>query len=391
LTESVSSIAQRRFRAGSSFELVVFDRLPAVEQAPLSELRADPDFYGILRPREGSGRTVKAVGKDTALLWLTLTAPGPLPFFVWGDDPEAAAKAVGDLVLDGVLEMEHQGAFVSGAAALSLTAPAEATAAPPGRLAALSLEALRYGQALGLDDPAELAARLYSYGRLPVTAAWARRLPDAEAVLEFLGAAEGSPRRRQLEAGWERAPEGRSPGWIAWRPRLSRETATATSVFKLYLSPLPEAAPAAFAALVEVLTRRGARAMKVGHDAAGLARPDKLVAYFGDLEGLRAVAAELEERLAGVPAQGVPFSAPIDSAGLLSWGMDPPGSERALTWQDPESWRLWVARRLAAALIAAQSQGGTDMEPRQFAVERLRREGVDVDHWTPSTSLWRSA
>src|SRR5215475_7004947 len=48
--DSVASLAGRNFRAGKAFELVVFDRLPPEEQAFLAEMRADPDFYGILRP-----------------------------------------------------------------------------------------------------------------------------------------------------------------------------------------------------------------------------------------------------------------------------------------------------------------------------------------------------
>lgn len=384
-----SSLAARRFRAGSLFDLVVFDRLPREEQAPLAELRADPDFYGILRPREGSGRTVKVVGRDTALLWLTLTEPGALPFFVWREDPEAAACAVMDLVLDGVLEMEHEGAFVCGSAALGIEAP-EPAMAPSGRLARLSLEALRYGETLALDDPNELAGRLYGFGRVPISPAWERRLPDAAAVLEFLGVVPGSDLARRLDADWERGAADTSPGWITWNPRARRESAGRRAIHKLYLSPQPESLPQAFAALVNVLARRGARPFKVGDGAGGVTRPDKLVAYFTDVEDLQAAAEELTRRLEGVPAQGVPFSAEVGGDGLLSWGMDPPAGERALAWQEPESWRLWLVRRLAASLVAARQDDG-GLAPWRFAVERMRREGVDVDRWTPGAALWRVA
>src|SRR6267378_714411 len=79
---SITSLSQRTFRAGAAYDLVVFDRLLPEEQVFVAELRTDPSFYGLLRPRPGSGRTVKAVGKETALLWLTLQSPGQLPFFV---------------------------------------------------------------------------------------------------------------------------------------------------------------------------------------------------------------------------------------------------------------------------------------------------------------------
>jgi hypothetical protein len=69
--------------------------------------------------------------------------------------------------------------------------------------------------------------------------------------------------------------------------------------------------------------------------------------------------------------------------------MDPPRSEMILSWQEPESWRLWVVRRLAAAMIAAQADPRRSMPPGKFALERLRHEGVDVDGWTASLSIWQ--
>ena len=382
-----SSLAARRFRAGSLFDLVVFDRLPPEEQAPLSEMRADPDFYGVLRPREGSGRTVKVVDRDTALLWLTLVPPGPLPFFVWSGDVEEAARSVLDLVLDGVLEMEHEGAFVCGSAAPGLEAPS--VAAPLGRLGRMSQDALRHAEALAVDDPTEAAGHLYGFGRMPLSPAWEDRLPDTAALLEFLGIAPGSELQRELDKGWERAEGGKMPGWVAWTPRAGRAR-SAGAVHKLYVSPLPESLPRAFAALVDVLARRGPRPFKVGDGAAGVLRPDKLVAYFTDVEDLQAVAQELASRLSGVSPHGVPFSAEVGGDGLLSWGMDPPASARVAAWQEPESWRLWVTRRLAASLVAAR-QDAAGLSPWRFAVERLRREGVDVDRWTPGAAMWRVA
>ena len=84
--EAIADLSQRTFRAGSAYDLVVFDRLSPNEQLLLAELRADPDFYGVLRPRPESGRTIKAVGKETALLWMTLQSAGPLPFFAFGNN-----------------------------------------------------------------------------------------------------------------------------------------------------------------------------------------------------------------------------------------------------------------------------------------------------------------
>jgi hypothetical protein len=130
-------------------------------------------------------------------------------------------------------------------------------------------------------------------------------------------------------------------------------------------------------------------AFKVGADAAGLLRPDKMVAYFDNFEALAAVADSLADALAGVSAHGVPFSAEITSDGLLSWGVDPPREERPPGWSGGQSWRLWVTNRLAGALLAARGQGVE--EPWRFALERLRVEGVDVERWVPASSLWSGA
>ena len=114
-----------------------------------------------------------------------------------------------------------------------------------------------------------------------------------------------------------------------------------------------------------------------------------MVLYFPNQERLFAVASELASLLKGTAPHGVPFSAEITSDGLLSWGMDPPQRDRILAWQESESWRLWVVRRLAAAIIAVQADPRSTIAPSQFALERLRHEGVDVDTWMPSASIWQ--
>ena len=60
---------------------------------------------------------------------------------------------------------------------------------------------------------------------------------------------------------------------------------------------------------------------------------------------------------------------------------------------------MWVAERLADYLVQARSQGGNaetgngseEMEPWQFALQRLRLAGVDTDTWVPASGIWRAA
>jgi hypothetical protein len=350
-----------RFRANPALELVLFDRLSAAERQSYAALRDEPDFYGLLRSRSGRGG-VKSVDRETALLFWTLDAqPGPLPSYLAqvlaGDQPATVAR----LVADGVLEVERDGVFVSGAPAFADLLPA--TPLGGGRVAELSAAGLRYGQALvraGFEEPRGLAERLYAYNRLPPGSKRGEPFPD-------------------LDTHWPdwQVPE-KTSHWCIWRPRHRPPFATAGR-YKLYVSPLPRALGPVLGEIAASLRRHETTELKVGD----LLRPDKLVAYFAGFEPLAAAAAELERRLAGLPAQGVPFTAPIDLAGLLSWGFDPPLSAQSAVWQGRESWRFWICNRLARALLDAHRDGAA--EPARFALLRLGLEGVEAATWTPGS------
>src|SRR5436305_14600452 len=113
-------IQDASFRANPDYELVLFDRLPSDEQEVLRDLEKDRDFYGILRPRHQPGLSIKSVCQETALLFLTLQTPGRLPTYVQTRFGEQCNQAVAELVLDGVLEVESSGTFVSGSHAYDL-------------------------------------------------------------------------------------------------------------------------------------------------------------------------------------------------------------------------------------------------------------------------------
>jgi hypothetical protein len=390
--KSSPEILTRTFRASPAYELVLFDRLPDEQRRALADLAKDPDFYGVLRPREGSsGLTLKSADRDTALLFLTLREPGSLPAYAAAQLGEAAARVLGRFVADGVLEVERdelEGAFVSGPAAFDLFARAATDgSAREGRISALSLAALRAVQALPVDDVQILSLRLYAFNRLPLTPRWKSLLPDAEAVERHLGIAPGGPHRRTLDRAWQRLPE--REGWIGWISRAvgGNEGRSDGPTWKLYVSPRPEALEEGFGAILEALTSARARQFKIGRDAAGLLRADKIVSYFPSFERLAEAADAVVERLAGAPAQGVPFTSEIGGDGLLSWGMDPPRSERS--WSLGESWRAWLAQRLARDLLAARQASVEGVEPWRFALDRLRLEGIDTDTWTPGALLWK--
>ncbi len=378
------------FRANPNYQLVLFDRLPPDQQRMLAELRRDPDLYGILRPREEHRLGVKSVCRDTALLYLTLREPGPLPAYLREIFGAEYRQAVTQMVLDRVLEIEHRDGFVCGSDALSMFARENPSAGHRTRLGWISAEALRYAQYLDIDEATKLSARIYFFNRIPVTPVWRQRYRHTEAVLEELAAQPGGANRAILDRSWSRVPlAAPKDGWFLWKSRHVRWSRREDeTVYKLYLSPLCDGLRDAFSVCLEVLTDCGVPRFKVGNSASGLLRPDKIVVYLRSEAQLHEVGQRLTEALDGIPAHGVPFTAPLTDDGLLSWGLDPPLTERTFSWQERESWRLWLTNRLATYLLAAREASTSSTEPWQFALERIQLEGVDPETWTPDPAVW---
>lgn len=378
---ATESLVHGVFRASPNFELKRLDELAEAQREALRELEEDHEFFGLLIPRPPSAANIQSVSRDVAALFRLLATPATLPVC------EISAEELLDLILDGVLEIEDDGAFVCGADALSIisgTRVENELLTDP-----ISVAALEHAEDLVSEDGPTLANALYSFHRVPLSPFWKRRFADRAAVLAEIGAANGST-ASILASSWQPVPQSQSFGWLSWRAidRPAREMDAAS--YKLYVSARPEHVRDAFEALVYTLADSGPADFKIGEDAAGLLRPDKLVAYFQSREEIERIAAQLHRRLAGCPAHGVPFTAPLDVSGLLSWGLDPPASSRALKWMGRESWRLWLATKLGDAMAFAKTSSTRhSITPARFALERVRRLGVDVTTWTPSETLWR--
>lgn len=387
---TLRSILDADFRANLRYEPVQFERLHAEQIDALGEIPKDPELYGILRPREGAVLPVKSVCRDTARLFIRLQAPGRIPEDVRNEFGERCNQAIAELVLDGVLEIESEGAFVCGSQAAARLYDDESEYVARGLLARLSLEALRYAQSLDIDDGMKLSARLYFYNRVPVSPRWMEEYPSAEAVAAHLGLNDGSLGR--FDWDWFVVPSAPPfDGWVSWQSKSARTPLRAKATYKLYVSPQCDYIKDTFREVVAALPESRARGFKIGRDVYGLLRPDKMVVYFETLEGLHETAEILTRRLGGCPAQGVPFSAQIGDGGLLSWGVDPPAEERSMAGPERESWRLWLTNRLATALLTAKRERVPGTEPWRFALERLRLEGVDMETWTPDDALWGGA
>jgi len=364
--ESIRNVLGARFRANPEFELAAFEQLEKAQQQQWKELANDSSFYGLLLPREGTPWRAKSACRDTALLFFTLQSGGYLPGFALRGGRQDANRAMAQLVLDGILEMECEGEFVTGPAAARWIVREKGEGAMQSPLAMLSSEALAYGASLVSLDAGRLSARMYFYNRLPLTAYWRERFADVDKVKGELGAMRG----------WEELPADQgNNGWISWRRGGARALSSGARLYKLYFSPRPEALRESFGAFVTAIARCGCMNFKAGRNAAGLLRPDKAVAYFSSREQALEAAERTGAALQGCPAQGVPFSASVDDSLLVSWGVDPAAED----WEQRESWRLWVTNRLAVHLKAAAAAGEED--GRRFALDRMRLEQVDTDTW----------
>lgn len=379
----MAELHELRFRSSPHLELRQLSELTPEQREPFRELEDDPDFYGLFVPRGPLAMNLKSVARPAAELFLTLATPSNLDRELL-DQAELAADVV-DLVLDGVLEIESGDGFVSGADALPMVSPPLRVFEPRGAVERLSHAALLHAQDVETADPQALTMALYLYNRIPLSPFWKARFPHSDAVLTHLGADRGAL-RVLLEREWFHSTTN---GWLSWSPRGGTRRGVGDVTYKLYVSPRPERIREAFEVVVRVLSAFPGAQFKIGDSAVGLLRPDKLVTYFTSREQLGEAASVLRRELAGCDAHGIPFTAGLDDTGLLSWGVDPPENDRALRWLQRESWRFWVAQRLGAAMsLAKQARSAAAVEPWRFALERARHQGVDVETWTPSATLW---
>jgi hypothetical protein len=334
------------------------------------------------------------------LLLFSLREAGPLPRFAAQAMGEDCANAIGRMVLDGILEIEINGAMISGPDASAAIGGTLAVAENESSLAAISRRAIEYAASLELENPLELSARLYAYNCIPVTRRWRESLPPDDATADYLGLRDG-PAARALAGDWRALPE--SPTWISWRlnDRVRRPAPRPDPAvtYKLYISPACDRLREAVQATAESVVQSNAQQWKVGKGIHNLLRPDKMVVYFSQVADLQEVALKIASRLEGCPAHGVPFTAELAGAGLLSWGIDPAGDANTLAWSSGESWRGKLCDRLAIAMVQAsvqrRSEANSETSPLrdrvQFALHRLRLEGIDTGTWTPASGfVWAS-
>ncbi len=377
----VRRVLDATFRANHAFRLVAQSELTGAPRELLDGLSDRAGHFGVLAPRRGRGLSVHAVDTAAASLYRLLGQPGPLPAEVQAEGAPANLR-VAALVLDGILEIEAPGGFRSGPAAHPEVFERPLAAPQPGtRVAELSFAALRGAVRLPLDEPRQVSGWLYRYNTVAAGPRLARRLRPS-ALPDAVGLSATGPVARRLEESYR---HGQTEAWLSWDRRENGDI-RGTPKHKIYVSPAPVALAEAVPRAVECLVDHGAPAFKLGADARGLLRPDKLMIYLHSRDELLSLAAHLHSRLAGLAPQGVPFSAALDEQGMLSWGVDPPHAERIRGLPGWESWRVWVTGRLAGALVAARRVFGDGEAAWWYALDRVRLDGIEPHTWLPDAA-----
>jgi hypothetical protein len=375
------NILDSSFRLNPAFELVKREKLTQDQLDHFGALFQNQEYYGLLISTVMPELGVLAVNHNSAALFSKLQKAGNLP-----GEAQDPTKVAG-LVLDGILEIGGDQGFLTGPAAINclLIEPFEISTAC-GRICDLSFTALKAAQALPEKDPKTISSWLYSYNCLPMSPKWAAMFAGSANINISLDLHPGSSTRTLLN---ESFLYHEVHGWRIWQ---SAEDDLAVNddqpVYKLYISPHPGVLADTFPIVARCISETNAPSFKLGLDAFGLLRPDKLIVYFAEFEALTDLASSLLLELGACPAQGVPFTASLDESGLLSWGMDPPKNELIPGWRGAESWRVWITEKLSRTILRSKVWGSNKIEPWQFALLRLALDGVQPQSWLPATVIW---
>lgn len=354
------------FRTNPALAALPVNRLPPALQAAAA---GQAGSFGVLVGRNSGNWHAEPLDKETALVLLALQQPGALPDFALAELLDRDGAWLRRLLLEHRIELRLDGTFIGGGELAHRLYPMDRIEVP-----ALATRAIDHALSLYVDDFETLVMMLYRYNTAPITPRWRRTLGDAARIPSFLTRG-GKVAFERLMRGWEIA--GKDEHWLHVRRRHHGPSGTKTGC-KLYVSPRTAALPEIMPAVLKVLAEGGAFAFKIGNSLADLMRPDKVVAYFDHRDRLQQVADRLCSSLQGCPVQGVPFSAPIDQAGLLGWGVDPEGGG--------VSWRFCVCRSLAEGLLRARTSGVAD--PAAFALRRLSDQDIDPATFRPGPG-WR--
>jgi hypothetical protein len=279
------------------------------------------------------------------------------------------------LFTHGVLGIKTSDGTVSGPAAhVVLKYKGSGQFPTPLSTDQLSFAALQHASRLPVAEPMTVASRLYCFNSYPGFKS--QELQDATLQVQ-----------RLAESSWEgifkpRTPSPSNPGWYLFdalrRDNPKRSTRHGA---KVYISPTVADVSRCLSRLVEILPSVDFETWKVGRKSYGITRSDKICVYFSSLAQAQKAAQVFVRELAGIEAQGVPFTQQQDSTGLVSIGIDPSQSASLPKFAIQSSWRLWVSRKMGAAIALAKSSPDYPLSPVQAGLWAVHLLGIDPDGW----------
>lgn len=371
-----------KFRFSPLWTISQFDSLSSHLRDLVRDADTGQGHFGFLVPCDSSSRdTLKAVDHQIALLLLSVREPGRLPSSLLRNGGERLNRIIGQLVLDGVLEVESQGKYVSGPVGYQSITGSHQVLENESFRESLSVRAVRHAARFPIEDPLLLSARLYFFNRSPITPRLLEKYPDEDAVAGCSWVQEAANYLSESGFSESRGKTASSQGWRFFR-RLNRPALPVHPRWKLYFSPSWNATPDGLVEIAKSIHKTNALAIKFGRTIGEFLRPDKILLYFGSQWETDEACLNLASAFPDDIAQGVPFAESVAKGGLFAKGLDPEDA-RPLTWLPSESWRSRITNRLAVSLLHARTTKLDGIVDWEFALMRVREEGINPETWRP--------
>ncbi|MEY4668637.1 MAG: hypothetical protein RL518_1336 [Pseudomonadota bacterium] len=370
-----------RLRITDNYQYAPLNELKEGTRDALASVIQKTHAEGFLLPRDNSSFSIVPIHGPLRSVIERATAG-----ISWDEAISSAPAAdLKALLTHSVLGLQLSNRVVSGPAAHVLLTSKEANVIPDALTTdPISFAALEHASRLPLTGPTPITFRLYSYNSRPRFKS--RLLQDVtDGVL------------RTVETDWKgvfkvREPSPDNPAWYLFdkvRPEGRQHSGGHNA--KIYVSPTIADVPRCLSRLVEILPSLDFETWKIGRSSYGIARPDKICVYFNSLELAHSAAQVLVRELGDIEAQGVPFTQWIDPFGLISIGMDPPRPASVSRLAIPNSWRLWVARKMASAISLAKVSPDYPLPPEQAALWAMHLLGVNPQSWiVQDQNFWRN-
>lgn len=362
------AVLERTPWAANEWSRQIFRTCPGIH-LDFNASAASPAAFAVARTIAPSPPE-RPLSVDEVALLSSLTVPASLSPALGQHVPRYQQLLAG-LLLDGLVEVHRDGRFQAGAAVVQAQRRAQTEAS--SEVARVSGLALEYAVAVRHLPVGILAERLYAFNSLPIVPG-----TQDDGRLNFLnrtGIEADDPSPTIGTHRWTAQP---GPAWLHFRrgdPQGGR--------FKLYLCPCPQDIPRVLQHFAEVIGDRAAGGVfKIAFPYGSLRRPDKIVAYLPTFYELQEILLLLTKLQLEADVQAVPFSAPVLSAPLFSWGVDPPHQSIGLS----ASWRSWLTVQIAECAHAIPVDKAAE-DAREHLSAALSVRDIDSVNWLPSQEL----